>query len=209
MPKSFTKLQRDFYDNAQIQQSNELATLADLWLSDRVSTQQFREGMVDSLKQYYIQLALVAKGGRPLIARDRIDIGRFLSLQSSYLQGFATDLDIYRQTREKIASDQGVLDRSTRYSHGWGVFTRFGLPAALADALPALPGIDCLGGMLCGCWLEWTTYDDGVEVYWYVNGIKEHCALCAGFDAEWSPLFIPIEDLDPGLVEEEIDFLYD
>ena len=57
------------------------------------------------------------------------------------------------------------------------------------------------------CWLEWTKFDDGIEVYWHVNPVKETCILCAGFDAEWSPLFVPMEDLDPGLVEAEADFI--
>lgn len=207
MPKALNKFQRQFYDRAHQQQKTDLASLADMRLSDHISSTQYKEAMMDSLKQYYIQLALVAKGGRPLISRDRQDIGRFLGVQKSYLDEFSNKIDQYKA--KALATDLGVLSNSSSYANAWGVFTRFALPAALADALPALPGIDCLGGMSCGCWLEWAAFEKTVEVYWHVNPMKEpHCILCDGFTVEWSPLSLDVDELDQDLLDEEQDFLY-
>lgn len=207
MPNVLSQYQRQFYERARDQQAKELAALTDLRLSKRLTAAAHKEAMLDSMKQYYIQLALVAKGGRSLTSRDKRDVGRFLVTQRPYLEKFSTDIDHFLS--KEIQSIQGALSRSSSYANAWGVFTRFSIPAALADALPALPGIDCLGGMLCGCWLEWSTFDHAVEVYWHVNGVKEHCALCAQFEVEWSPLSIPIEELDSELFDEESDFFYE
>lgn len=206
MPNALNQYQRQFYEKARDQQAAELASLADLRLGERLTSTAYKEAMQDSMKQYYIQLALVAKGGRPLTARDRKDIGRFLVTQRPYLDEFTTAIDQY--LAKELRTVQGVLSRSSSYANAWGVFTRFALPAALADALPALPGIDCLGGMRCGCWLEWAAFDQTVEVYWHVNAFKEHCILCSDFEIEWAPLSLSIEDLDSDLVDDERDFLY-
>lgn len=207
MPKSLNQYQKQFYDRAHRQQQSELAALADMRLSDHLSAVQYKEAMMDSLKQYYIQLALVAKGGRTLTSRDRKDIGRFLVFQKSYLDKFSDKIDRYKA--KTLATDQGVLSNSSSYANAWGIFTRFALPAALADALPALPGIDCLGGMSCGCWLEWAAFEDTVEVYWHVNPLKQpHCVLCADYNVEWAPFSLDIAELDPDLFDEERDFIY-
>jgi hypothetical protein len=210
MPRTVNEFQRNWYDQESTQQAEELQSLAGLMIEGRLTRSKFEDAFLDSLRQYYIRLALVAKGGRSLTSRDRSDIGKFLSIQKNkHLSKFATDLEEFRLSGSKVVRSAGqALGRSASYANAWGVWSRFALPSVLADALPALPGIDCLGGMRCGCWLEWD-YDPGwgVDVFWHVNPFKETCILCAGFDADWSPYHVPLEDLDPTLLNEEMGFL--
>jgi hypothetical protein len=212
MAKSLTEFQRQFYDQEHAKQQTELASLADLVMSDRITTDSFKEAALDSLKQYYIRLALVAKGGRELIARDRVDIGRFLAFQSGYLDEFADELADYKKVSAQskvLASSQGVLSRASLYANAWSLYSRYSIPASLADALPALPGIDCLGGALCGCFLIWAVVGDAVEVYWEINPSKENCVLCSDFKVEWDPYTVYFSDLDSDLVEDDESFFYD
>lgn len=190
------------YDRERNERIKEFASMADLYVSGAMPLSMYKAGMQASLKEYYIRVALLAKGGRNLTTRDRQDVGKFLAFTYDYLDGFS---DVLR----KDISDPQALARSSSYANAWGVYTRFSIPAALADVLPALPGIDCLGGFKCGCWLEWSASGSAVEVYWHVNPVKKHCFLCLDFAVEWSPLMIPIEDMDSDLLEDEYDFLND
>jgi hypothetical protein len=194
------------YEKERTAQVQEAMSLVDLYLSGASSLSKYKSAMQASLKGYYIRQALVAKGGRPLTQKDKSDIGLMLATSYDYLEGFTTALE--DDYPEKMSSAQ-ALARSGSYANAWGVYTRFALPGALADALPALPGIDCLGGMRCGCWLDWSATDTAVEVYWNINPVKENCVLCLDFTASWNPLVIDLSDLDPTLVDQEYDFLND
>lgn len=194
------------YDQQHKDQVKELMSLADLYVSGTAGVGKFKSAVQASLKSYYIRLALIAKGGRALTDKDKTDLGLLLATSYDYLEGFSTALE---DNYPAEMSSAQALARSGSYANAWGVYTRFALPGALADALPALPGIDCLGGMKCGCWLEWSASVDFVEVYWHINPVKEHCVLCMDFTASWNPLVIDIGELDPNLMDQEYDFLND
>lgn len=203
MGKTSTESRRAIYEELETEREKEFRAIADAFTASG-NLKLFKEGMRQGLKEHYIQTALVAKGGRLLTARDRQDLGLMLAATYDYLDGFTKELG-----KQKALSVAQSVARAGSYAAAWGVFTRFGLPAALAEALPALPGIDCLGAMRCGCWLEWEVGNKSVDVYWHINPIKEHCVLCLDFTAEWNPLTLEIQDLNSELLDEEKDFFYE
>ncbi len=158
---------------------------------DGESLSTFKQKMQQDIKTFYIRTALIAKGKAAFTERDRRDLQRFLALKYQYLDGFVEALAYYKE----LQSDQGVTARAASYGWGWGVFSRYTLPGELADMLPDLPGTSCLGGESCGCFLEFEFVDGEYHVYWYVNGIKEHCPVCIDLSIDWSPYIITKEEL--------------
>jgi len=165
------------------------------------SLSTFKSKMQRDIKTFYIRTALIAKGKNEFTERDRYDLQRFLALKYQYLNGFVLALESYKELR----TDQGVTARAASYGWGWGVFSRYTLPGELADLLPDLPGTSCLGGESCGCFLEYEFVDGEYHVYWYVNGIKEHCPICIDLSIDWSPYIITKEELVEEYGDEVLD----
>lgn|SRR5512139_987606 len=199
-----SKAQVTLYEQDRDRVKLDLERLANGYLSGNLSLSGFKEEMQDRLKQYYIRVALIAKGAHPFTRKDREDLQKFLGLIYGFLDGFVEDLGNYKV----LATDQGVISRATSYGVGWGVFSRFSLPGPIADMLPSLPGISCLGDGDCGCILEWEVVDDAVYIYWIVNPFKQHCPVCADNGIEWGPYEILLEELDIEEWDEE-DFWED
>jgi hypothetical protein len=179
----------------------EFANYADDYLARGKDLGLFKYQMQQGLKSYYIRIALIAKGQKKFTKLDKKDLQRFLGMIYGYLDGFIADLGNYKA----LASDQGVVSRASSYGYGWGVFSRYTIPGELADMLPDLPGVSCMGGEACGCWLEYDADEEGYHVYWYVTPLKNHCPVCADLTIEWSPLTISREEL----VEEWGDEILD
>lgn len=205
MPSTLSPYREKLYDSEREEREKEFRSLVDLYISGSLTLDRYRSAMEAGLKEHYIRLALIAKGGRPLTEKDRNDIGVMLAASYDYLTGFSNVLEEYPDSISNVQA----LHRSGSYANAWGVYTRFALPSVIADLLPALPGLDCLGGMLCGCWLEWEVTDSEIHVYWYTNPSKEHCVLCLDATVSWTPYTIPLDEVDPDLLEEDYDFLYD
>ena len=213
MPRSISEFQRQFYDQSHTEMVLHLSGIADLFLSSHLNRSGFQEAMLESLKQYYIRLALVAKGGRSLTDTDISDLGLFLALQQDFLSNFSNDIQEFvdgdQTGTAAFATAAGVFHRSSLYANAWSVYSRYLIPASLADVLPALPGIDCLGGPACGCFLIWDVAGDSVEVLWKTTPGKETCVLCEDFAISWNPLVIPLDELDPDIFSEDQDFYSD
>jgi len=186
-----SKAQVALYQQEQARVKPIFEKLAQDHLSGSLSLSDFKSRMQDELKRYYIRVALIAKGEREFTARDKEDLQKFLALIYSYLDGFVGDLRGYKA----LASDQGVISRASSYGVGWGVFSRYSIPGELADMLPHLPGISCMGNGDCGCILEFDRDENGYHVYWIVSAFKEHCPVCADLAVEWSPLTITYEEI--------------
>ena len=195
--------QVELYNEEQSRVEEEFHSYARAYLDGQISLEDFERSMREGLKQYYIRIALIAKGQNSFRERDRQDVARFLAMIYGYLDGFILDLREYGQ--KVLASDQGVIHRAGTYGYGWGVFSRFTIPGELADLLPSLPGLSCLGGEACGCFLEFDSDEDGYYVYWYVNLFKQNCIICLDHAAEWSPLFISREEIVAEYGEEVLD----
>lgn len=178
------------------------ATYAQEFL-DGSTLENFQQKMQRELKSFYIRTALLAKGQEPFTNRDKTDLARFLGMAYGYLDEFVGELQEYKN--KALASDQGVIHRSSSYGYGWGVFSRFTLPGELADILPELPGLSCLGGEKCGCILEYDFDGHEYHVYWYVNPFKAHCVICADLAIEWDPYVVTIEDLIDEYGDEVLD----
>jgi hypothetical protein len=195
------KARIQLYDKEQLKRADQYSQWASDLISKKLKRSKFKKLMQDDLKRYYIQTALLGKNGRSLTARDRKDISRFLSQAYQYLNGFYNDLKGYKA---KISEAQ-ITARAASYSNSWGVFSRFTIPAVIADMLPALPGVDCLGGANCGCWLEWSVSGQVVEVRWFLTAFKEHCVNCMAFAAEWQPLELELPSQEEMDEEDWVD----
>ena len=125
--------------------------------------------MQQGLKEYYIWLALLARDD---LSDEVIDeIVYALALEYAFLAGFIDDL------RNKEISDRYILWRAGIYSFAWDRFNRFTIPDELAQELPAMPGIDCLGGGACGCQWTWEQVGNEIHAYWLLSPYKKHCVL--------------------------------
>jgi hypothetical protein len=205
MAKALTEYQLQLYTQKHNRYESEFARIVDNYLKGG-SLSTMKSAFKLELRSYYIQLALLAKGGRSLTPQDKTDLGILLAKSYDFLDGFVVDLEKYNGSKA-LATDEGAIGRGARYSNAWHVYSRYSIPAALADVLPALPGQDCLGMSLCGCWLEWGKVGNVIEVYWRINPIKEHCVLCVDYTTKWDPYEVDITELDPGMMEDDIDFI--
>jgi hypothetical protein len=186
-----SKSQVTLYQEEQSKVKAKFEGLAQSYLSKATSLSGFKSGMQEEIKKFYIRTALIAKGKHKFTDLDRKDLQKFLGKIYGYLDKFVVALGNYKD----LASDQGVISRASSYGVGWGVFSRYSIPAQLADMLPSLPGVSCLGNGDCGCILEYDSDSDGYNVYWIPNPFKEHCVVCADLAVEWSPYKISYEDI--------------
>lgn len=168
----------------------------------RMSRDKFSNQMQRDLRRYYIRLALLGKDGRDLTGKDRQDLTAFLGQSYEDLSGFMDSV------REQSRTDAQFVAQAESYGYGWGVFTRYNIPGAIADLLPALPGVDCLGQDRCGCGIEWSVQGGSIEVYWILNPSKIHCVLCSDFSAQWAPLVFDLPD-EGDMSEEDWQELLD
>lgn len=205
MANALTEQQKKLYAQKHDRYESEFGRIVESYLKGG-SLSTMKKAFELELRSYYTQLALLAKGGRTLTLQDKIDLGILLAKSYDFLDKFVVDLKDYNSSKS-LATDEGAISRGARYSNAWHVYSRYSIPAALADALPALPGQDCLGASLCGCWLEWGRVDDVIEVYWRLNLIKENCVLCADYAVSWQPYEVFISELDSDMLEDDIDFI--
>lgn len=188
-----SKTQIELYQQEMELARTHFATYAQEYV-DGSSLISFREKMQRELKRYLIRLALIAKGKKDLTDLDKKDLSRFLAMSYAYLDGFMQDVEEY--SNKALASDEGIISRAASYGFGWGVFSRFTIPGEIADLLPDLPGLSCLGGEACGCWLEWEIDEEGnALVWWHVNLIKQNCVVCLGLEVDWDPYVITYDEL--------------
>lgn len=207
MAKRFlTDYQKTLYDQEQQAQASEFGRVTDNYLNGTTPLVTLIDFFKKSLRDYYIRLALIAKDGYKLTDQDKIDLGILLARTYDYLDGFISDLKFY-STSKNIATDNGAISRGASYANAWHTFSRYSIPSALADALPALPGQDCLGGPACGCWLEWEKDGDIINVWWRLNPIKGHCVLCMDYAVTWQPYEVSLSDMDQTMLDEDIDFI--
>ncbi len=202
-----TKAQVALYDKEQAKIKPTLEKFAQDYLTSTLTLLAFKASMQKQIKQFYIRTALIAKGKHKFTQRDKADLQKFLGLMYGYLDGFVKDLGEYKA----LVSDQGVVSRASSYGVGWGVFSRFSIPGELADMLPDLPGISCLGNGDCGCILEYDSDEEGYNIYWVPNPFKEHCVICADLAIEWDPYKISFDELEAeyggDIFNEEGDFI--
>lgn len=194
---SLNEAQVEMYEEERSNAEQRLLAIADLYLIHAITVNEFRERIRQELKTYYIRLALIAREGDDLSEWDLRDIAGALIVQYDFLDGFADDL-MAAEAQNVQYSDRYVLWRASLYSLAWDRMVRHSLPDWLVDILPALPGVDCLGGAACGCQLAWEVSGDEVEVYWLLDPFKEHCINCLSLAMEWQPMTL---ELPMNLVE--------
>lgn len=188
---------RQLYEEERALVAEQLRSLALDYLATR-DVDAFKRGMREALRDYYVRLALVASRGE---AGDWGDAELLLGRQYDYLDEFADDLS----GGDEFSTDQ-LLARASRYSYAWAVFARYTLPDEVADILPAMPGVDCLGLDACGCWWEFEIKRSGyLYAWWRVNLSKEHCVICLDYSVEYAPFIAVLPDIPADSGEEYDD----
>lgn len=186
-----TDSQIAMYEDERSNAEQRLLQIADLYIAHAITANEFRARMQQELREYYIRLALIGREGADLSEWDLRDMVEALEVQYAYLDGFTNDL-LAAQDADVQFSDRYVLWRTSLYSLAWDRMMHHVLPDWLVDILPAIPGVDCLGGGACGCQLAWETIGEEVEVYWLLDPFKEHCVNCISYAMEWSPLTLEL-----------------
>lgn len=156
--------------------NDRLAALNAARSSGAATTAEWVDAVRVELKNTYIQLAELGKGGRDLMtAQDWGRVGGDLADQYKYLQNFAVEIEGGNLTDGYIESRLAMYGEATKEAY-WGSWGSNVDSEAFAD-LPLLTqqpgdgGTQCLTN--CNCTL--TTEEDGV--HWNLND-GEHCPDC-------------------------------
>lgn len=184
----------ELYEQERLFTSSKLRMLAADYLVVR-DIHAFVRNMREALRDYYVRLALIASQGE---VNSWNDAELLLGRQYDFLDEFANDL----LSGDEFSSEQ-ILARASRYSYAWSVFARYTLPDEIADILPAMPGVDCLGLDACGCWWEFEITRSGyLYAWWRVNLSKEHCPICMDYGVTYSPFIAILPDVEVAEGEE-------
>lgn len=166
----------------RISAANErVAAYAHAMVNDAANVSEWQTAMQVELKNAYIQLAELGKGGRDLMtAQDWGRIGGDLADQYKYLRGFADEIAAGDLTEGQILARVNMYGEATKeaYWDTWQSVNDSGNhpDLELLTQTPGDGGTQCLTN--CNCNL--TTEDDGV--HWNLND-GEHCADCEALAA--------------------------
>lgn len=174
--------------NQQIH-TTETDRLTSALLGDEISVAEWENGMRALIKQEYIQLYLLGRGGRSNMTRkDYSSIGGMLKEQYKYLSNFGDSISAGELTPGQILARAYMYINSSREAFNRAVGRAYGIPEG---ALPAYPGDgrSCLGMTNCKCGWRIEESIIGWDCYWEL-GEAEHCELCLDHEQEWNPYFI-------------------
>lgn len=177
------------YERAVEDGIDNFQTLVALYFAGSITLNVFRDRFEQNLTDHYIRIMLLAIGdSRDVTDRDLNVLQEHVDNQLTYLGGFVDDLDRGRM------SEQRALWRAGLYSFARSAFVNFSIPLDIAGLMSVLPGDDCLGGDLCGCYLTVDYDDDGTAyVYWNLDPAKESCEVCIAHAIE-SPFVFTVGD---------------
>jgi hypothetical protein len=171
--------------------TEEVDRITSTLLADEIGVDQWELGMRGLIKEHYIQMYLLGRGGRGNMARaDYSSIGGMLGRdQYAYLRKFADAIANGELTPGQILARSRMYVRSSREAFNRALGRAWGIPEG---ALPAYPGDgrSCLGLTNCGC--EWI-FEENDEV-WFATwslGETEHCEVCIENSKTWNPYVIP------------------
>ena len=159
--------------------------LANALSSQRITPQQWVNGMRATVKDAYIASYLAGKGGRNnMQPSDWGRVGGLLSNQYRYLNRFSSDIFDNELSEAQIAARARLYIASSTQA-----FER----AKAADrsiSLPAYPG-DGTSECMANCKCDWSIieFDDRWEASWMLSQ-AEHCDTCISRSTLWSPLII-------------------
>ena len=159
--------------------------LVELYFTGQITLNQFQTSFQEKMKEHYTAIMLLEMKREPT-EEDIKYLNDYLNEQMSYLDGFVEDLSNDRMTQQR------ALWRAGLYAFPRSVFVAGSIPPEITELMGVLPGDDCIGGMACGCSLQVEFDSDGTAyVYWVVDPLKEHCAVCLGHAAESPYVFSP------------------
>ncbi len=179
----------DEYDKACEDAGLYFQYLLELYYADEITIDEFDEKFKDGLEEHYARLMLLAIGETREVTQDDLTtVQRRLEKEYGYLDGFVEDIRTGRMTQPRAMWRAGL--------YGWnrGVYINFTIPSNISDLMEVLPGDDCEGKSLCGCFLDVEIDEAGtIYVYWQMDITKEHCAICASHALE-SPYIFTLAD---------------
>lgn len=190
--KQYEAEMEDEYERLVTEAREDMTVLGEQVASGDISPDEFKSRMRDRIKTLLIALALLGSAGAFSMDDELAveDLTLFINSTYALLDDFIEVL-----TTEDPSPEYTVW-RAGLYANHRHVFIRYILPRDLFLSLPAFPGISCLGDGWCGCWLEYDETPTGYEVYWFMNPAKEHCEVCIGLEAEWSPLVVDFNETE-------------
>ena len=171
-------------------------------VSDQISLAEWEFGMRALIKQEYIQMYLLGRGGRDMMTRlDYSSIGGMLGRdQYKWLHLFAQEIGNGDLTPGQILARARMYIRSSREAYNRAQGRAYGIPEG---ALPAYPGdgSSCEGLTNCACQWDIQKTNDGWDCYWRL-GEAEHCKLCLEHEQKWNPFHIAMPSGEPVQSEE-------
>lgn len=175
----------DEYEQASEKASKTFQKLVALYFAGKITLSVFRQRFSDELERHFVVLMLLGLGKQQPTDADYARLNDMLQKEMVYFDNFILQLEA-DEVSEARASFRAGLYGYTRH-----VYIAFTIPDFVALGMPVLPGEDCLGGDLCGCWLEVVGEDEEyVYVDWNLDPAKENCEVCISHALEWNPIAI-------------------
>jgi len=169
-----------------------LQGLVEAYYDGEIDEDEFEEKFQDELRSHYTLIMLASLGkSREVTPEDIVWINERLNQQFDYLKSFVEDISTGRMTQQR------ALWRAGLYGYPRAAWVNFSVPPNVADLMGVLPGDDCLGGGQCKCVLNIEQDDEGgMYVYWILDPIADHCAVCVAHALESPYYFTPEEVAD-------------
>lgn len=183
---------QDKFDKQSEENSKKLQHLVELLYAGEIVLSEFDNRFRSELKDIYLKTMLLGRGNQEINEVDLATLQKQLDKQYAYLDDFVKDLSTGRYSQQK------ALWRAGLYGTPYAAFVYYDTPPDVANLMPVMPGLDCLGLGYCGCGLS-ISYDDEGTAYvdWVLDPLKEHCVLCIAH-AEASPYIFTAEELVSG-----------
>jgi hypothetical protein len=170
-------------------QAEKVTDLASDLVNDLITPQQWKESMISTIKDTYIDLYALGSGGKNnLTQSDYGTIGAMVKKQygqSSYLENFYNQIIDGNLTEGQIGVRSRMYVRSAEYAFAVSKDKNVDLPAYPADG-----STQCRVNCRCEWKIEEVYSGDtliGYDCYWIVDYGAEHCPDCIDRGQRWNP----------------------
>lgn len=170
------------------QQKQSLVGLTRVYASETINFKTYRKQVVETLKQTYIDMYAIGKGGRNNMTQaDWGKIGSMLKEQYKYLNPFMDQIEAGKLSEAQINARLKMYINSANEAF-WKAYA-----SDIPLDLPAYPG-DGSTSCRVNCQCEWDIQHIagvGYDCYWRL-GVAEHCDDCIDRSGKWNPYKIRI-----------------
>ena len=152
----------------------------------RITLQQWRNIMGDTIEEQYLAEYMFGRGGiNAMTDDDLLEITRLVNEQKRFLNGFTEDIRRGMLTEPQIRARGELYIESSSQAFETGKASSYGI------RLPQYPGD---GNQICraNCRCHWDLRETegGINAFWRLDVRAAHCDTCLRNSRDWNPLFV-------------------